>query len=283
MKLGLDSYSYHLHFGKHPDLRYESGRDIFWFLKKSASIGFRCIQIDPLHLDNDDPGYLAEVRGFCDGNGLLIEHGTGGTDPGKLKREIDKAGLLGAATLRTFVPGSAFDEEAPQERRLRAAVQGLKAACGYAGDRGVTLALENHGGTTSDEMLRVLEQVDSPHVGVCLDVGNWWFTCEDPVASSSKFLDRTYTTHFKDYKVILTHYGMRLEGCALGDGCLELERLFRMIRERAPHCDVLTLELPCPARETQEQSLAAEEEMVRASFDYARRTFAGHLSKREDS
>lgn len=48
MKLGLDSYSYHLHFGKHPDFTPKNPVDVLWFLERCADIGFEGCQVDSL-------------------------------------------------------------------------------------------------------------------------------------------------------------------------------------------------------------------------------------------
>ena len=55
------------------------------------------------------------------------------------------------------------------------AIDGLKEVSEYAGERGVLLALENHGGITAkaDQLLALVRGVDSPWLGVNLDTGNF--------------------------------------------------------------------------------------------------------------
>ncbi len=53
----------------------------------------------------------------------------------------------------------------------------------YAAERGVMLALENHGGgvtVTAEQLLRLVRDVDGPNFGVNLDTGN--FHGQDPYA-----------------------------------------------------------------------------------------------------
>jgi sugar phosphate isomerase/epimerase len=53
----------------------------------------------------------------------------------------------------------------------------------YAGEKGVTLALENHGGgvtVTADQLLRLVRAIKGPNFGVNLDTGN--FHGPDPYA-----------------------------------------------------------------------------------------------------
>ena len=61
------------------------------------------------------------------------------------------------------------------EEAHRLAVEGIEECCHYAGQHGVYLALENHGGLTThaDDMLRIVRDVKSPWFGVNLDTGNF--------------------------------------------------------------------------------------------------------------
>jgi sugar phosphate isomerase/epimerase len=66
------------------------------------------------------------------------------------------------------------------ERSYTLMVEGIEQCCDYAGQHGVYLALENHGGptATSEGMLAFIRDVKSPWFGVNLDSGN--FLSEDP-------------------------------------------------------------------------------------------------------
>lgn len=98
---------------------------------------------------------------------------------------IDYAALMGAPAIRIFagkVP-SGDSEEAAIER----CAAGINESLEYAAQRGVFLALENHGGITStpEQMLRIIERVnDSPWFGVNFDSGN--FRTDDPYGDLKK-------------------------------------------------------------------------------------------------
>ena len=54
-------------------------------------------------------------------------------------------------------------------------VAAVRALLRRAAERGVILALENHGGgvtTTADELLRIVRKNDGPYLGVNIDTGN---------------------------------------------------------------------------------------------------------------
>ena len=95
-----------------------------------------------------------------------------------VKRWIDHAAVMGAPEIRIFA-GNVAKVSTP-EQALQWSIETTRAACDYAGTRGVFLALENHGGIVSDAegVLAIVRQVDSPWFGVNLDTGN--FHTDDP-------------------------------------------------------------------------------------------------------
>jgi sugar phosphate isomerase/epimerase len=97
---------------------------------------------------------------------------------------------LGAKTLRVFAawPGLTMTPEGarytkarqvwrdahldtPAEQTWTWCREGLSEAARWAGDAGVTLALQNHAPVTNSpaDMLRMIRDVDSPHLKACLD------------------------------------------------------------------------------------------------------------------
>lgn len=101
------------------------------------------------------------------------------------RKWIDYAALMGAPVIRIFagqVP--AGDNEQAAIDRCAA---GINESLEYAAQKGVCLALENHGGITStpEQMLKIIEQVkDSPWFGVNFDGGN--FRTADPYSDLAK-------------------------------------------------------------------------------------------------
>jgi len=97
---------------------------------------------------------------------------------------IDHAAVMGAPVIRIFagnVPKDSTEEQA-RER----CVAGIRESLAYAAEKGVALALENHGGITStpEQLLAIVEQIDSPWFGINFDSGN--FHSADPYADLGK-------------------------------------------------------------------------------------------------
>ena len=67
-----------------------------------------------------------------------------------------------------------------------------------AEDADVRLAIENHIDFNADEILEILDRVDSDYLGVNFDSGNTLRVFEDPVEAARKLAGRTFATHIKD-------------------------------------------------------------------------------------
>ena len=80
---------------------------------------------------------------------------------------------MGAPVIRIFSGKVHPDQTAASAHRL--AVEAIEECCHYAGQSGVYLALENHGGLTetADGLLKLVGDVDSKWFGVNLDTGNF--------------------------------------------------------------------------------------------------------------
>lgn len=138
------------------------------------------------------PEYLHQLARQCFRLGLDVSGTAIGNDfgfpPGEeRKKQIDSAkqwieyaALLGAPVIRIFAGHAKGDTPPAQTHSLM--VQAIEECCDYAGQRGIHLALENHGGptATADGLLKFVRDVQSPWFGVNLDTGN--FHSEDVYA-----------------------------------------------------------------------------------------------------
>jgi sugar phosphate isomerase/epimerase len=90
-----------------------------------------------------------------------------------VKRWIDHAEILGAPVIRIFSGNAKRGQSAKEAHGL--AVEGMEECCQYAGEHGVFLALENHGGLTetAEGILALVRDVKSAWFGVNMDTGNF--------------------------------------------------------------------------------------------------------------
>ncbi|WP_153556195.1 sugar phosphate isomerase/epimerase family protein [Roseimaritima sediminicola] len=106
-------------------------------------------------------------------------------------RWIERTALLGASHIRLFA-GRAKTLADPQ--RFEASVAAVRRCAQHAGERGVVIGLENHGGITAETLLRFLDAVDSPWVGINLDTGNF---PTDPYTQLRQCADRAVHVQWK--------------------------------------------------------------------------------------
>ena len=101
-----------------------------------------------------------------------------------VKRWVDLAAELHAPSIRIFAGDLQKGTSEADARRW--CVDAIHRACEHAATRGVTLALENHGGivTTPDQLLAIVREVKSDWFGVNLDSGN--FRGIDPYADLAR-------------------------------------------------------------------------------------------------
>jgi sugar phosphate isomerase/epimerase len=98
---------------------------------------------------------------------------------------IDYAAKMGAPAIRIFA--GKIPKGDSEEAAINRCAAGINESLQFAAQKGVFLALENHGGITStpDQMFRIIDRIEeSPWFGINLDSGN--FRTEDPYGDLAK-------------------------------------------------------------------------------------------------
>jgi sugar phosphate isomerase/epimerase len=166
------------------------------FVDAAAAMPFDAVELTAYYFPNTQPQYLANLKGRCTRLGLDVSGTAVGnnfclTDAGRMKEQIatvkswiEHTSRLGGKTMRIFA-GSLTKGDTEERARARC-VAAIQEACEHAGQFGIYLALENHGGivATADQMLTLVRAVKSDWFGVNLDTGN--FRTEDPYADLAR-------------------------------------------------------------------------------------------------
>ncbi len=124
-----------------------------------------------------------DISGTAIGNDFCLPEGDDREFHLQMTRQwIDYAATMGAPVIRIFA-GNILKGDT-ESVVLDRCVEGINQSVAYAAEKGVVLALENHGGITAtpEQLLAIVERVDdSPWFGVNFDGGN--FHTADPYAS----------------------------------------------------------------------------------------------------
>ncbi len=266
MRLGISSYTYVWAVGVPGYPAPPQPLTALALLEKARGLGVHVVQIaDNLPLDRLSNQELDELIQTARRGGIALEVGTSGTSEEHLRRYLDLAVRLGSPLLRVVLDTD-DDHPSPDE-----AVERLRSLLPHFERAGVCLAIENHDRFSAVTLADMLQQLKSPSVGICLDTANS-LGCGEGLDTLLRVLGRwVVNLHVKDFQVTrLPHKkGFLVEGCAAGQGQLDIPRLLADLRgmDRDPN---VILELWPSPESTVEKSIAKEVAWATESIRYLR-------------
>ncbi|MGI8924814.1 MAG: sugar phosphate isomerase/epimerase family protein [Fimbriimonadales bacterium] len=151
-------------------------------------------------------------------------------------RGVDQAKAYGADVVRVFAGGSV--PGASEDDTFGWFLHGLCEASYYAADKGIKLALENHGqyagrsGQVEDLIHKVRIATGSDTLGANPDTGNFVLVNEDSVDGVRGVAKYAHMCHFKDFELAPSDWagpcyealdGTRFIGSAIGEGSVDLD------------------------------------------------------------
>ncbi|RLI11136.1 sugar phosphate isomerase/epimerase [Candidatus Bathyarchaeota archaeon] len=189
IKIGCAAYSYREYL-KDGRMGYED------FIEEAHRIGLDGVELTLYWLPTKDTSYFKNIKRLALSRGLPISCAGISTNfctPNIAERDktinsvregLEIARELGAPCLRVF--GGYVPEGIKKDEAIEWTVKSLKSCTDYAEEYGVVIALENHGGITSeaDDVIRIVESVDSPWLRVNLDLGNYKESLYDEIAKT---------------------------------------------------------------------------------------------------
>ena len=245
MKVGIDNYCYHRFFGEIYAQQKDPGRRITieWFVDRAKQLGVDGVSLESCFFPGFEPAYLDGLKSQLDAAGLMrvfawghpdgLEGGKSKTAYKEMVEMIPHARRLGADVMRVVGSSLMFRFENHQEQIER--LTGMfREAVRIAADHGVKLAIENHIDFTSDEIVQLLDQVDSDHLGVNFDTANFARLLDDPVKGMRKLAPRVLATHIKDLKVnaqASVDDWFFFSSTPVGDGFVDNLALARLLKE----------------------------------------------------
>lgn len=181
LRLSLAAYSMRKYLDPKPDV--DRKMDLFQFVDFCREQGLSGVELTSYYFPKQvTKEYLAKLKLYCHHSGISISGGAirndfcqkdAAIDIAHTKTWVDHYAYLGAPAIRIFAGNPVKGEDLPLT--LNRCAQNCEEACKYALDRGVILALENHGGVTAtaEGLLDIVKQVQSPAFGINFDSGNF--------------------------------------------------------------------------------------------------------------
>jgi sugar phosphate isomerase/epimerase len=256
MKVAIDSYSYHRYFGEiYPNLETDPGSRLSMagFVERAHELGVAGVSLESCFMPAPTPAEVVELRELLDRLGLDrvwawghpggLQSGAAPQQLADLMRHSEIASAIGATVMRICC-GGRRTRPADWSQHKAALLPLLREATAHAKEHGVVLAIENHIDFLADELVELVDTVDSRWLGVCLDTANNLRMLEDPALAIDKLAPYARATHVKD---IAAHRGNPREfafwpSVPLGRGLIDLPRAFDALR-RAGYQGLLALEI----------------------------------------
>lgn len=177
MQTSSSSWSYHRLFA--------AGRmDLFRFVEECASLGLHGVELLSNHFVSTERDYLRSLKLACVRRHLTIamvsagghltvsDDATREAEVAELERWFDVAAFMGAPRLRFFC-GRGDELAAGGEALYARVLDAMQRIVAFGEARGIVAALENHGGTTVEDLLRFRRDIASPWFAFTLDTGNF--------------------------------------------------------------------------------------------------------------
>ena len=264
-RVGVDSYAYHRLLGEvrrgetqPPDAFPRGSLDVVAEARR-LTLDFVVLQTTFL----GDPERFALEAYLAEADGLEVGLSWGAPDGLAfgaraealldLLAWLEPAAALGFPLVRVVAGGPGQRGEAPD-----GVVGPLREACAAARDRGLRLALENHGDLTAAQLEGLLEQV-GPELRLCFDTANALRVGDDVAAAARRLAPAIEMLHLKDCLGSWDDAATGPDSVAPGLGVIPLDDVL----DACPHA-LVCVELGQLARD------AAERSLVGAYVDYLR-------------
>jgi sugar phosphate isomerase/epimerase len=264
-------------------LPWEPVWDIFGLMDEAKKLGLDGLHLTAADLGATDQDHLRDVRRAAEKRGLFLEYNFSldaseyddrlthtmeegiaiaesiGSDIGKISMDIHRPHP---------VCSSAFHPKViPQLENI---ARKAEAAAPVAQNAGVRLCLENHTEAFSDEVIWIINRVNHPYVGVCVDTNNSLMVGEDPLTAIRKLAPLSFTNHFSDHRIVFDQYGCRITGVATGSGDVPMREAYQVIKA---NCNMKRLNIEVefdPGADGSEEARRREYEAVVESIRFVR-------------
>ncbi len=286
MLLGLHTYSFHLHgmgqnWGGHT-LTWPRVMDIFKLMDWAIDIGLDGLHITAVDCESTAIPQLLKIRDAAKEHGLYLEYNF------SLNEEFDprlthtlEEGIKIAHTLGSDIGKVSLDLRRPRPlcasrhhpdimKQLIHIAELTKKAAPLAEDSGVRLAFENHTESFASEILWLIDAVNLPNVGACVDTVNSIMVLEDPMTAIETLAPKSFTNHFCDHRIERDQFGCRFTGVACGEGDIDLKTALKIFKKTST-MDRINIEVEWDAGDDGPETARKKEfEAVEKSIRYCR-------------
>lgn len=264
MKLGISSYTYTWAVGVKDHLPRQplTWRDL---LNKAAELGVKLVQMaDNLPLHSLTVNQLNDLSEFAVLKGIELEAGANGLTSENIELYLNISEKMNSRILRFVIDGPGY-KPTPEE-----VISILKNAESDLQKHKIIIAIENHDRFLASQFLQIVDKVNSPFVGICLDCANSFGAGEGFKEVVNCLAPYVVNLHLKEISINRKDHkmGFDIVGKPFGEGCLPLEWILSKLTLK---CRTAILELWTPPEKNIERTIEKENKWALASIAHLRK------------
>jgi len=289
IKLGMHTYTLHFFglgeswgFGK--DYVFPQTMDLFQLMDHAVEWGLDGLQITKVDLLNTEPSHLAEVKAAAEERSLFLEFNASFDAPSDsrvnctVREALQITNAIGADLAKFSLDvkrprphyGTCFHPDVMRQLSVR--YEEFVEALPLIEELGLKVAIENHCDTYADEVVWMVDQINHPMIGTCLDTVNSFSVTEGPEDACKKLASRAFSCHYCDNALVIDPLGAHWIGVPHGTGDIDLPRVLKMLREHST-LDRVIFENEIPflrVDEPMEEARERELKSCKESIEYLR-------------
>ncbi|MBN3056721.1 sugar phosphate isomerase/epimerase family protein [Pectobacterium brasiliense] len=195
--------------------------------------------------------------------GIQLELGTRGLATDHLTRYLTMARALDVRFIRTMF--NTATHKPTQDEALAL----LRRVLPEFEQHNIQLGLETYEQVRTRDVLAVVDAIDSPALGICLDPGNCVAALEYPREVIELTASRVVNLHIKDFAFARQEgwVGFTYSGCLLGTGLLDYDALHQIVRPNERNINQI-VEHWLPWQANAEETCRLEDAWTRHSLNY---------------
>ncbi|MGR6773370.1 sugar phosphate isomerase/epimerase family protein [Pectobacterium brasiliense] len=195
--------------------------------------------------------------------GIQLELGTRGLATDHLTRYLTMARALDVRFIRTMF--NTATHKPTQDEALAL----LRRVLSEFEQHNIQLGLETYEQVRTRDVLAVVDAIDSPALGICLDPGNCVAALEYPREVIELTASRVVNLHIKDFAFARQEgwVGFTYSGCLLGTGLLDYDALHQIVRPNERNINQI-VEHWLPWQANAEETCRLEDAWTRHSLNY---------------
>ncbi|PXB01253.1 MULTISPECIES: sugar phosphate isomerase/epimerase family protein [Pectobacterium] len=260
MAIGLSTYA----FFWRASSRVPNPLGLEAMLEQTAESGAGVFQIcDYAAVEALSSAELEKLRQRAVDLGIQLELGTRGLATDHLTRYLTLARALDVRFIRTMF--NTATHKPTQDEALAL----LRRVLPEFEQHNIQLGLETYEQVRTRDVLAVVDAIDSPALGICLDPGNCVAALEYPREVIELTASRVVNLHIKDFAFARQEgwVGFTYSGCLLGTGLLDYDALHQVVHPNERNINQI-VEHWLPWQANAEETCRLEDAWTRHSLNY---------------